>query len=144
VNSSRRKPEPRDGPNNAEPDKMPDWAGLLSDNRVLTFHLRTHHGNLAGTGAGAGNEIRKLSRLRRVRLHLKARPRIHVELPVRLQALGWEKRILSGSSPALHGQDCRAAEWQTTIRTRMQSHERVKGKSGKYRLLSTNAQSNDA
>jgi hypothetical protein len=48
-------------------------------------------------------------------------------MPGRFQALGWEKIILSGSSPVLHGQDCRAAEWQETNRTRMQSHERAKG-----------------
>jgi hypothetical protein len=83
---------------------MPDLAGLLSDNRALTFHLRNHHGDLAGLGAGTGNEIQKLSRLRRVPLYLRARLQIHVELPVRFQALCWEKRSLSGSSPVLHGQ----------------------------------------
>jgi hypothetical protein len=86
---------------------MTDLAGSLWANRTLTSHLRNHHGNLAGTGAGTGNEIQKLSRLRRVLLYLRARFRIHVELPVRFQALGWEKRSLSGSSPVLHGQEPR-------------------------------------
>jgi hypothetical protein len=50
---------------------MTDLAGSLWANWVLTSHLRNHHGNLAGTGAGTGNEIQKLSRLRHVLPYLR-------------------------------------------------------------------------
>ena len=35
----------------------------------------------------------------------RRRLRIQIVLPVRFQVLGWERRILSGSSPVLHGRE---------------------------------------
>jgi hypothetical protein len=69
--------------------------------------FKKSHGSLTGTGVGTGNEIQNLSRLRLVLRCLRARLRIHFELPVRFESLGWEKRSLSGSSPVLHGQELR-------------------------------------
>jgi hypothetical protein len=90
-----------------------DLAGSLCNNRALTSHLQNRRCNLACTG----NEVGKFSRLRLVLQCLSARLRIHFELPVKFQALGWEKRSLSGSSPALHGQEPRRC-WSFVVRRR--------------------------
>jgi hypothetical protein len=82
---------------------MTDLAGSLFVNPALTFQLRNHQGKLARMRVDTGDEIQNLSHPRCVFHYFRARLRIHVEVPLSYQALGWEKKSLSGSSPLLHG-----------------------------------------
>jgi len=56
---------------------MTDLAGLLCDNRALTFNLRNHRGNLVD----AGNETGEYSRLRCALIPSRDQWQLSAELP---------------------------------------------------------------